>query len=159
MSKDDAAVETGRTMVITRTIQAPRSTVWSTWVDPEILPQWWGPDGFTCRTSRIDLRSGGEWVFDMIAPDGTVFPNHHLYSEICPEDRIAYTLLWGENGPKHADAVVTMEDRSQATEVTIAMTFVSPDEYETARKNGAVELGQQTLGKLEATVMRTRQPS
>ena len=54
--------------------------VWGAWMNPETLPQWWGPEGFSCRTKRIDLRAGGEWVFDMIAPDGTVFPNHHRYS-------------------------------------------------------------------------------
>jgi uncharacterized protein YndB with AHSA1/START domain len=52
----------------------------------------------------IDRRTGGAWVFDMIGPGGTVFPNHHRYVEVRSEERIAYTLLWGENGPKHADA-------------------------------------------------------
>ena len=82
-------------MVLQRVIQAPRSIVWGAWMNPETLPQWWGPEGFSCRTKRIDLRTGGEWVFDMIAPDGTVFPNHHLYSEVRPEERIGYTLLLG----------------------------------------------------------------
>jgi uncharacterized protein YndB with AHSA1/START domain len=54
-------------------------------------------------------------VFDMIAPDGTVFPNHHLYGEVRPEERIGYTLLWGENGPKHADAWASFEERDGAT--------------------------------------------
>jgi len=40
----------------------------------------------------------------MIAPDGTAFPNHHRYSEVQAEERIAYLLLWGEDGPKRADA-------------------------------------------------------
>ena len=69
--------------------------VWGAWMNPETLPQWWGPDGFSCRTKRIDLRAGGEWVFDMIGPDGTVFPNHHRYIEVRPEERIGYTLLLG----------------------------------------------------------------
>ncbi len=62
------------------------------------------PDGFTCRTDRIDLQTGGEWVFDTIAPDGTVFPNHQKHAEIRAEDRLVYTLRWAENGPRHADA-------------------------------------------------------
>src|SRR5690606_22287391 len=57
-----------RTMVLSRKIKAPREVVWGAWVDPENLPKWWGPEGFSCRTSRIDLRSGGDWVFDMIGP-------------------------------------------------------------------------------------------
>ena len=89
-----------RCMTIRRTIKAPVSAVWGTWVNSETLPHWWGPDGFSCKTRRIDLRTGGEWVFDMIAPDGTVFPNHHRYVRIEPQKRINYMLLWGENGPK-----------------------------------------------------------
>jgi len=99
-----------RTMVLSRVIKAPRDVVWDAWFNPETLPQWWGPDGFSCRTQRMDLREGGEWVFDMIGPDGTVYPNHHLYSDVRREDRIGYALLWGENGPKHADAWVSFED-------------------------------------------------
>jgi uncharacterized protein YndB with AHSA1/START domain len=113
------------------------------------LPQWWGPDGFSCRTNRIDLRAGGEWVFDMIAPDGTVYPNHHRYNEVWPEDRISYSLLWGENGPKHADAWASFEDLHGATKVTLGMVFSTAAEFQSAKGFGAEELGQQTLGKLE----------
>ncbi|TIX51286.1 SRPBCC domain-containing protein [Alteraurantiacibacter aquimixticola] len=142
-----------RTMVLRRVISAPRSAVWGAWVNEETLPQWWGPDGFSCRTKRIDLRTGGEWVFDMIAPDGTVFPNHHRYTLVQPEERIEYTLLWGENGPKHADAWAAFEELDGATTVTLGMIFVTPDELRKAKDIGAEELGQQTLGKLEAFVL------
>ena len=146
---DNLAGAAERTMLLQRVIRAPRSLVWGAWMNPETLPQWWGPDGFSCRTKRIDLRTDGEWVFDMIAPDGTVFPNHHRYGEVRPEERFAYTLLWGENGPKHADAWASFEDRGGATEVTLGMIFSTAAEFQTAKGFGAVELGQQTLGKLE----------
>ena len=142
-----------RTMTMHRVIAAPLSAVWAAWINPDSLPLWWGPDGFTCRTDRIDLRTGGEWVFDMIAADGTVYPNHHLYTLIQAEKRICYTLLWGENGPKHADAVVTMAEVEGATHVTMAMTFTTVDEYHQAAAFGAEALGQQTLGKLAVRVV------
>jgi len=138
-----------RTMVLRRVIRAPRSIVWNIWMNAESLPQWWGPEGFSCRTKRIDLRQGGEWVFDMIAPDGTVFPNHHRYTEVRPEERIAYSLLWGENGPKHADAWASFEEHDGATTVTLGMVMSSKAEFLEAKGFGAIELGQQTLGKLE----------
>jgi len=145
-----------RTMVLQRVIRAPRAIVWNSWMNPETLPQWWGPDGFSCRTKRIDLRRGGEWVFDMIAPDGTVFPNHHLYTEVRPQERIGYQLLWGENGPKHADAWASFEDQDGATKVTLGMVFSTEAEFQRANGFGAVKLGMQTLGKLERFV-KTRQ--
>lgn len=152
---DNLAAVAERTMVLERVIRAPRALVWGAWMNPQTLPQWWGPDGFSCRTSRIDLRAGGEWVFDMIAPDGTVFPNHHRYGEVQPQQRFAYTLLWGENGPKHADAWANFEDLDgTATKVTLGMIFTSAAEYQTARGFGAEALGQQTLSKLEQQVLR-----
>jgi uncharacterized protein YndB with AHSA1/START domain len=145
---DNLAALAERVMVLERVIRAPRAAVWSAWTDPETLPRWWGPDGFSCQTKRIDLKAGGEWVFDMIAPDGTVFPNHHLYHEIRPEERIAYTLLWGENGPKHADAWAAFAERDGATIVTLSMAFSTAAEFQQAKSFGAIELGLQTLGKL-----------
>jgi uncharacterized protein YndB with AHSA1/START domain len=121
-------------------------------MNAESLPKWWGPDGFSCRTQRIDLREGGEWVFDMIAPDGTVFPNHHRYGRVIPEARLDYALLWGENGPKHADAWAAFEDAEGATRVTLCMVMATRKEWEEARGFGAEALGQQTLGKLAAMV-------
>ncbi|MDQ1850146.1 SRPBCC domain-containing protein [Gemmobacter fulvus] len=145
---DTLAQVADRTMVLQRRIMAPRQVVWGAWMNPETLPRWWGPDGFSCRTKRIDLRAGGEWVFDMIAPDGTVFPNHHRYGEVRTEDRISYALHWGENGPKHADAWALFEEADGATTVTLGMIFSSAAEFQEAKGFGAIELGMQTLGKL-----------
>jgi uncharacterized protein YndB with AHSA1/START domain len=145
---DNLVAVAERTMILQRVIRAPRNLVWGAWANAESLPQWWGPEGFSCRTNRIDLRSGGDWVFDMIAPDGTVFPNHHRYGEVRAEDRIAYALLWGENGPRHADAWASFDEADGATTVTLGMIFSTAAEFRAARGFGAADLGQQTLGKL-----------
>lgn len=137
-----------RSMVMERAIAAPLDAVWGAWVNPVTLPQWWGPDGYSCRTQRIDLRTGGEWVFDMIGPDGTVFPNHHRYVRIDPKTRIEYTLHWGENGPQHAEAHVTMEEVNGATRLRMVMIFATKAEHDGAKDFGAHALGLQTLGKL-----------
>ncbi len=141
-----------RTMLLQRVIKAPVQVVWGAWMNAESLPKWWGPDGFSCKTARIDLRAGGEWVFDMIGPDGTVYPNHHRYGAVIPEARLDYTLHWGENGPKHADAWASFEDLDGTTKVTLGMVMATAKEYHEAKGFGAVELGLQTLGKLARAV-------
>ena len=141
-----------RTMVISRVIAAPVAVVWAAWWNADRLPEWWGPDGFSCRTRRIDLRAGGDWVFDMIAPDGTVFPNHHRYGQVIPEAEITYTLHWGENGPKHADATARFEAMGDSTRVTLTMVFNTAEEWAQAKGFGAEALGLQTLGKLAKSV-------
>lgn len=84
----------------------------------------------------------------MIAPDGTVFPNHHRYGELRANDQISYTLLWGENGPKHADAWANFAEREGITIVTLGTLLSSASEFKEAKVFGAIELGPQTLGKL-----------
>ena len=145
---DNLAGVAERTMVLDRVIKAPVSVVWGAWMNAETLPQWWGPDGFSCRTSKINLGVGGEWVFDMMGPDGTVFPNHHRYGRVIPEACLDYALHAGENGPKHADAWVTFATEGDATRVTLGMVMATHDDYRHAVGFGAVMLGLQTLGKL-----------
>ena len=84
----------------------------------------------------------------MIGPDGTVYPNHHRYVRVIAQSRIDYLLLWGENGPKHADASATFEPVDGGTRLTLNMVMNTVKEYEDAKGYHAVELGLQTLGKL-----------
>lgn len=150
---ENMAAVARRVMVIERVIAAPRAAVWRAWWNAETLPRWWGPEGFSCRTKRIDLRAGGEWVFDMTGPDGKVWPNHHRYGAVLPEARLDYALLWGEDGPKHADAWACFEDAGGGTRVTLGMAFATEAEWQEARGFGAEALGLQTLGKLAALVV------
>lgn len=83
----------------------------------------------------------------MIGPDGTVFPNHHRYVEVRPEERIGYTLLWGENGPKHADAWASFEDQDGETKVVLGMVFSTEAEFQQAKGFGAVEAGSANAGQ------------
>lgn len=137
-----------RMMVIEREIAAPPTRLWQAWADPLTLSGWWGPEGFSCRTQRMDLRPGGEWLFDMIGPDGTVYPNHHHYQHMHPDRGLGYTLHWGEDGPKHAEAWAEFTPTSDGSLVTLAMIFATEAECRDAKAMGAEALGLQTLGKL-----------
>jgi len=72
--------------------------------------------------------------------------------EIRPQERIGYSLHWGENGPKHADAWASFAEQDGATLVTLGMIFSTAAEFQTAKGFGAVELGLQTLCKLDRFV-------
>ena len=71
-----------RKIVLSRVINAPRELVFSAWTDPRHLPQWFGPAGFRVETKSMDIRVNGEWRFDMIAPDGKVYPNRMQFRRI-----------------------------------------------------------------------------
>src|SRR6478735_9102291 len=71
-----------REIVMSRVIDAPRDLVFEAWSDPKHLPQWFGPKGFKLETFEIDVRVGGVWRFNMIGPDGTVYPNRMRFRRI-----------------------------------------------------------------------------
>lgn len=41
--------------------------LWSLWTTREGFESWWGPQGFRVAVHKLDLRPGGELVYDMIA--------------------------------------------------------------------------------------------
>jgi len=145
-------MDDARTMVLTRVIAAPVDVVWQAWTSPEALPQWWGPDGFSCQTKRIDLREGGEWVFDMIGPDGTVWPNRHRIRVYKPMEKIAYSLDDPTQDHPHAEVEVIFAPVEDGTRLTMAMEFATQAGCQAAKGFGAERLGYQTLGKLASFV-------
>lgn len=66
----------------TRKLDATPEAVFAAIGDPARLAKWWGPDGFTNRFEVFEFRPGGRWVFDMIGPDGRVYPNESVFEEI-----------------------------------------------------------------------------
>ena len=41
--------------------------LWYLWTTKEGFESWWGPEGFRVEVRKLDLRVGGELVYDMIA--------------------------------------------------------------------------------------------
>ena len=55
------------TTTIERTVTATPDEVWSLWVTPEGISQWWAPEGFRTDVTRLDLKPDGELVYAMTA--------------------------------------------------------------------------------------------
>ncbi|PZQ96888.1 MAG: hypothetical protein DI533_15105 [Cereibacter sphaeroides] len=141
-----------RILTLSRFIAAPPAKVWTAWTDPTLLPRWFGPEGFSCRTKDIDLRQGGQWRFDMIGPDSKVWPNRHRYLVMEPQTRIVF--LMDDDGDAHPPSEVTVTLEAQGGGTRIAQVILFPDvaTREAAEGFGAVELGKTTLAKLAALV-------
>ncbi|KAF0172818.1 MAG: activator of Hsp90 ATPase 1 family protein [Rhodobacteraceae bacterium] len=143
-----------RQITLTRLIAAPPEAVWRCWTDPEILPKWFGPEGYSCITKEIDLREGGLWRFDMIGPDGKVWPNRHRYTLSEPPKRLEFLLDADDDGSEPKAVVVTLASEANGTRITQVMTFPTPEMCRGALAFGADRLGQTTLAKLDAAAQR-----
>lgn len=150
----DADTE-GREIVHARTVSAPRERVFAAFTDPEILPRWWGPAGFSCTTEAIDLRPGGEWRFAMTGPDGHAWPNRIRWEEISAPHRIAFRTDEGrDDDPMAFRSTVTLADRGDGTTgLAVRIRFDAPEACATVRALGAEEMGRTTLDCLEEELL------
>lgn len=87
-----------RTLIITRTFEAPRDLVFAAWVDPDQAPRWWGPRGFTMVSNTMDVRVGGEWRRCLRSPDGAEHRSRGIYREIAAPERLVFTFSWESGG-------------------------------------------------------------
>src|SRR4051812_40572832 len=82
-------------IVITRVFDASRELVWKAWTDPEMAKKWWGPEGFSAPSIKIDLRVGGKYIFAMQGPAGSewdkVMYSAGVYKEIVPHEKLVVT--------------------------------------------------------------------
>lgn len=154
---DSAEPEEARSIVIERLINAPRELVFKAFTTAEHLAHWWGPTGFSITTSAFDFQVGGAWRFVMHGPDGRDFQNRLVFEAIEPPARIV-----SRHGGDGDDALefathetrITLDAEGGKTRLTWKLVFVSIAERDRiAREYGAVEGGQQTVGRLAAYVV------
>lgn len=137
-----------RQITLSRVIAASPELVWRCWTDPALLPQWFGPEGYSCTTKEISLRQGGIWRFDMIGPDGKVWPNRHRFTLYDQLRRIEFLMDGDTDADTPFEVVVTLTPEAGGTRITQVMTFPSAEIRNGALAYGADRLGQTTLAKL-----------
>lgn len=111
MNPSTTATPSGRELVISRIIAAPRERVFEAW--SRRLPEWWGPHGMTTPVCEMDLRPGGVFRTVMRAPDGTEYPTRGVFLEVVKPERIvftdAYEAGWEPSADPFFTAVTTFE--------------------------------------------------
>ena len=78
-------------VIITRTLDADRATVWRTWTDPELVKQWWGPNDYSCPIAKSDFRVGGSYLYSMKTPEGQLTWSGGTFQEISKPNKIVAT--------------------------------------------------------------------
>ena len=122
-----SAPQTGLSLNMTKTINAPVERVFAAWTEPELLHKWWGAhESFSAPVAEVDLRVGGKYRLGMLEPGKDApYVCHGVYQEIDPPNKLVFTWAW-ENMPDQldfapAETLVTVEfiDKNGATEVIL----------------------------------------
>lgn len=145
--------EREREVILQREVPFPRELVWKAMTDPDHVNNWWGPDDFKNENVVMDFRVGGTWTFDMVASDCTRSPNHSLFKEIIPLEKIVYDH--GDGMRVWFESTVTLAQTEKGTLVTIRHLFPTRESRdEVVEKYGAIEGGKQHLANLEAYIAK-----
>jgi uncharacterized protein YndB with AHSA1/START domain len=124
------------TLRMTRTVNAPRSAVWSALTDASSLARWWGPKDFSVPRVDFDPRVGGRYRIAMQPPAGEVFHLHGEFREVEAPIRLAYTFVWEPPDPDDRETLVTLvlEDRGEQTDVRLTHgEFATQERFELHR--------------------------
>lgn len=111
-----------RTLVITRTFEAPRERVFDAFIDPRHLAQWWGPHGFTVPQLEMDVRPGGAYRIRMQSAEHGEHVVRGVYREIEPPGHLVMAWSWeDEHGePGHETLLtLTFEEADGRTVLTL----------------------------------------
>ncbi len=138
-------------IIISREIYAPIELVWLNWSKAERLSKWYGPDGFSITTDSFEFKAGGEWIFNMHGPDGTLFPNKIIYENIKPlkEISIIHTGNAGGVDISFTQRIIFEKLGEVATKITMNSVFEKPEILKYVIENYAAdEGGKQTLARL-----------
>ena len=146
----DAIKASDREFNITRLVSAPLAKVFAAFSEPAGLAQWWGPNGFTTTTHKMDFHAGGTWVYTMHGPDGTGYPNHVTYTAIETNRSIAYDHGSDAEHPAMFKAIISFTPQGGKTKVTLRLILADASERPAYISFGAVEGGYQNLARLDA---------
>jgi uncharacterized protein YndB with AHSA1/START domain len=123
-------------MTLERTYPSPIEDVWDLWTTKDGIESWWGPEGFSVKVRKLDLRPGGvlEYAMTATAPAQMEFMKKArmpltteariAFTEVVAPRRLAYTILADfipGVEPYRVETVVEL--RSEAQGVRMVLTF------------------------------------
>lgn len=145
---------TDREIHIERVFDAPRNRVFATFIDPALIPEWWGPRDTTAVVDEMDVRAGGSWRFVVRTADGSETGFRGTYREVTPPERIVQTFEW-EGMPGHVSVeTATFEDLGDRTRVITTSIFHTTEERDGMLGSGMEGGLNETYARLDELLAR-----
>ena len=160
VKQQDSALQ--NEIVIHRVFDLPITKVWKAFTEPEQFKKWWGPNGFTCPSSKMDARVGGKYLNCMRGPDGKEYWSTGVVKEFVPEKKLVITDSFSdEHGnitsaselgmpgdwPRELLITINLDEAHSATKLRLIHEGV-PDEM----REECIKGWNESLDKLEKNV-------
>lgn len=112
-------------LVLRRTFRrVSADDVYDAWVRPEIVADWYGPEGFVNEIHEMESREGGGYRLTMHAPDGSAYKLRGVFRALRRPTKLAFTWMW-ETPPENGDpreTLVTVDISQQGPDVLLMLT-------------------------------------
>jgi uncharacterized protein YndB with AHSA1/START domain len=155
--------ESRRRITLERVYTASSEDVWDLWTTKEGIESWWGPDGFSTKVLKLDLRVGGKLHYAMTATApaqvdfmkkaGMPLTNEGriTYTEVVDQRRLGYIHLADFiPGVEPYDVATLVEFHSSGSSVHMVLTFDAMHDEEWTKR--AVMGHESQLDKLEKVI-------
>lgn len=140
MPDHQAPAASEQVLSLTRLIPVSRAKLYRCWTEPELLKQWFCPPPWGVSRAEMDVRSGGASVIVMRGPDGQEVPNHGVYLEVVPNERIvftdAYVRPWVPSGKPFMTATISFTDEAGQTRYDARVAHWTAADCEAHEKMG-----------------------
>jgi len=139
-------------ITISRTFDAPRDRVFEANVDPDSIPEWWGPRRYATVVDEMDARPGGRWRFVNRDDEGNEHGFHGVYHDVVAPERIVQTFEY-EGAPRHVSLeTATFEDVDGRTRLTAHSVFQSVEDRDDMVESGMEDGARETWKRLSEFV-------
>jgi uncharacterized protein YndB with AHSA1/START domain len=121
------------------------------------VKRWFSPETFTIPNARIELRVGGPFELNMLAPIGEEHLIRGRFVEIAPQRRLVIDMqISDRNGTLLFDAYTEVDfaDELGGTRMDVVQTYTLRDASVAWMVKGAPDGWRSTLDKLEKEVVR-----
>lgn len=142
---NDTAASGAPSVVIERTVDAPRPRVWKMWTEAEHFAAWYGPTGATVPVAEMDVTVGGRRrvTIEMGTPEGVMQmsfvgeyrtvdePNRLVYTEAMadPDGNVLTPEQAGfpDGHPTVTEVIVELADHDDGTRMTVTHRGIPAD--------------------------------
>jgi uncharacterized protein YndB with AHSA1/START domain len=143
-----------RQILSVREFDAPRDLVFATFLDPKLIPEWWGPRGTTTVVDYMDVRDGGYWRFVVRNSDGTETAFRGAFREIVAPERVVQTFEWEPMAGHVSVDTSVFEDLGGRTRVTTTTLFHTDEERDGMLASGMEGGMRETYERLDEVLAR-----
>jgi uncharacterized protein YndB with AHSA1/START domain len=131
-------------VTLERTFQASIEEVWALWTTKEGLEAWWAPEGWRLFVRDLDLRPGGDLVYEMTATDPEQIDfnarsgiplthvHHIVYTQVEPPRRLSYKDMIdfvAGVAPYGVDNVIEFEEIDAGVRMMLTFGPMHSDEW------------------------------